>query len=68
MGQQIMENHPYSQFENTSNWTIIEQSISDLVLNNDIELFTPKEYVIGYICMQLENNITKCFPSPQDVE
>ena len=51
-----MKNHPYRQFEDTNNWRIIEFSLNELLLNNDIELFTPKEYVIGYICMQLANN------------
>ena len=51
----MMKNHPYRQFEDTENWKIIEKTINDLVLNNDVELLTPKEYVIGYICMRLEN-------------
>ena len=51
-----MKNHPYRQFEDTNNWRIIESSLNELIINNDIELLTPKEYVIGYICMRLANN------------
>ena len=50
-----MMNHPYKQFENTALWTILEKSLNELVSNNDIELLTPYEYVIGYLCQQLAN-------------
>ncbi len=45
--------HPYSEYEKTDLWEIITKSIDDLIENQDIELTTPKEYVVGYICNML---------------
>ncbi len=28
----------------------VKSSVEDLVENNDIELLTPIEYIVGYIC------------------
>ena len=41
---------PYIEFEDRQLWKIVDEAISDLVLNQDIKLTTRKEYVIGYIC------------------
>lgn len=58
-GQQIWPNgpkirtkmkHPYEEYETSKLWKIVKSSIEDLVENNDIELFTPIEYIVGYIC------------------
>lgn len=46
--------HPYKKYENTALWENIKQSIKDLEDNQDISLMTPPEYVVGYICKQLE--------------
>ena len=46
--------HPYKEYENTPIWSIVGQAITELVENNDIELQTPIEYVIGYICKKAE--------------
>ena len=42
--------HPYKEYENSKTWNALALLIKDLVDNEDIELLTPKEYVIGYIC------------------
>ena len=42
--------HPYKKFENSSNWIILKESIEELISNNDIEILTPIEYIIGYLC------------------
>lgn len=47
--------HPYKEYENTSIWSVVEQAITELVENNDIEIQTPIEYVIGYICRNLSS-------------
>ncbi len=47
--------HPYKEYENTPTWSVVEQAITELVENNDIELQTPIEYVIGYICRNLSS-------------
>lgn len=46
--------HPYKEYENTPIWSIVGQAITELVENNDIELQTSIEYVIGYICKKAE--------------
>jgi len=45
--------HPYIKFEGTELWKTMSKIIDDLVTNQDIELTTPKEYVIGFICANL---------------
>lgn len=47
--------HPYKEYENTHTWDVVQQTITELVENNDIELQTPIEYVIGYICRNLSS-------------
>ena len=42
--------HPYKKYENSKMWDVVASLLKDLVDNNDIELLTPKEYIIGYIC------------------
>ena len=51
--------HPYKEYENSKTWNAVARLIKDLVDNNDIELLTPKEYVIGYICKGLLKQTTK---------
>ena len=41
--------HPYIKYEQDKTWTVV----NDLINNNDIELQTPIEYVVGYICKSL---------------
>jgi hypothetical protein len=47
-------NHPYVKYEKTKVWKIINKSIKDLEENNDLSLSTPQEYIVGYLCEQLE--------------
>ena len=51
--------HPYKEYENSKTWNAVACLIKDLVDNNDIELLTPKEYVIGYICKGLSKHSSK---------
>ncbi len=51
-----MEKHPYLEFENTKLWEVIENTINGLEENQDLELMTPREYVVGFICKQLKEN------------
>ena len=48
-------NHPYVDFEQTEQWDKIFQLIEDLIENNDLELYTPIEYVVGYLCQGLSS-------------
>ena len=55
--QKIMQ-QPYKKYEQDKTWGIVNSLINDLLDNNDIELQTPIEYVVGYICKGLlDNNI-----------
>ena len=45
--------HPYLNFESTEQWNQIYKLIQDLIDNNDLELYTPMEYVVGYLCKGL---------------
>ena len=45
--------HPYKEYELSRFWGIVKSSIEELVENNDIELQTPIEYVVGYICKNI---------------
>ena len=45
--------HPYIKYEQDKTWTVVNDLINDLINNNDIELQTPIEYVVSYICKGL---------------
>lgn len=47
--------HPYQKYETSELWAVVKSSIEDLVENNDIELSTPIEYVVGYICKKISS-------------
>ena len=47
--------HPYKEYETSKLWIFVKSSIEDLVENNDIELFIPIEYVVGYICKNISS-------------
>lgn len=52
--------HPYEEYETSKLWGLVKSSIEELVENNDMELFTPIEYVVGYICKNISStNIVK---------
>jgi len=46
---------PYAQYKNTEEWVIIEYLLNELENNQDIELKTAPEYVIGYLVEKLRN-------------
>ena len=46
---------PYTQYQNTEEWAIIEYLLNELETNQDIELKTAPEYVIGYLVEKLRN-------------
>jgi hypothetical protein len=47
--------NPYAYYQNTEEWAIIEHSLTELIDNQDIELKTAPEYVIGYLVFKLRN-------------
>ena len=49
--------HPYKEYEQTYLWELIDKAMDDLVKNQDIELTTRKEYVIGYLCKIIKSDL-----------
>ena len=49
----ILCNTHIKKYEQDKTWAIVNNLINDLLDNNDIELLTPIEYVVGYICKGL---------------
>ncbi len=45
--------HPYKELEGSELWKTIEDSLKLLQENDDIEITTKPEYVIGYLCKSL---------------
>ena len=45
----------YEEYEASRLWEFVKSSIEDLVENNDIELFTPIEYIVSYICKNISS-------------
>ena len=46
---------PYVQYQDTEEWAIIEHLLTELENNQDIELKTASEYVVGYLVEKLRN-------------
>ena len=46
---------PYSSYLGTKEWTVIENSLKDLEVNQDIKITTVPEYVTGYIVKKLRD-------------
>jgi len=46
-------NHPYKEFENSRAWKALREGLEDLVANQDLQITTAPEYVIGSLCKAL---------------
>ena len=46
---------PYARYQTTEEWVIVERLLNNLIENQDIELKTAPEYVIGYLVQELRN-------------
>ena len=44
-----MVDHPYKDLESSATWAVISAALSDLEENQDIQLATRREYVVGYL-------------------
>jgi hypothetical protein len=59
--------HPYQEFEGTKLWKRVNAAINALVLNGDIKETTRREYIVGYICKEINSHLatgTKRADSP----
>jgi len=46
--------HTYSDLIDTPMWKTIQKAIRNLIKNQDIELTTNEEKVVGYLCIALK--------------
>lgn len=44
---------PYEAYRKSQLWRTVEKSIEELAENQDINLTTKKDYVVGYICKKI---------------
>lgn len=47
--------HPYTEFENTALWKVLQSELGALSENHDIQLTTADQYVVGSICKRLRD-------------
>ena len=45
--------HPYTEFEGSATWDILDAALTALEINRDLSLTTARSYVIGYLCSSL---------------
>jgi hypothetical protein len=50
----VLPASPYDLYKGTKIWEIVEKAIEDLIANNDIAETTQRDYIVGYICKQLQ--------------
>jgi hypothetical protein len=58
--------HPYSKFEDTELWSVIEKTLNELEQNQDIQITTGKEYVIGFLGQGLSDHGVSIEPDPKN--
>ncbi|HEX3322242.1 MAG TPA: hypothetical protein VHR84_16165 [Terriglobales bacterium] len=48
------QKHPYTRWERTQLWKVIDKAVCDLVQNRDLVEDEYHEYIVGYICKIIE--------------
>jgi hypothetical protein len=46
--------HPYANYEGTPLWRAVKKALADLEKNQDLSISEWHQYVVGYVCKQLE--------------
>lgn len=46
--------HPYTEYLDTRIWRAIASALSDLQASGEVRVETAPEYVIGFLCRELE--------------
>lgn len=46
---------PYAEFRDSRFWSVVEESIEDLVANDDLLEKTSRAHIVGYIVSKLES-------------
>jgi hypothetical protein len=50
-----MNDFPYEGFRDCRLWKVIEKSLDDLKENQDIDITTAQDYVVGYLCKKIHD-------------
>ncbi len=48
---------PYDLYRGTPLWIQVEKAITDLVTNRDIVETTPRNYIVGYLCQEIQQGL-----------
>ena len=48
-----MPETPYTEYESTPMWRVLEQALQELEENGDLTITTVPRHVIGYLCQRL---------------
>ena len=48
-----MNTFPYEKYRDCKLWKVIEKSLYDLKENQDIDITTEQDYVVGYLCKRV---------------
>ena len=46
--------HPYQEFVDTELQNTLWETVDELVENQDIEEMTSREYIVGHLCLKLQ--------------
>jgi hypothetical protein len=49
-----MTPRPFDEYRDTPLWNAVESTLNELVASREIAVNTAPEYVIGYLCRQLQ--------------
>ncbi len=47
----------YDEYQNTNLWKKLDEILKDLEENSDIQITTKRDYVIGYLCQKLQEEL-----------
>lgn len=55
----IVHKTPYEKYRGTALWEAVNNAVEKLVENNDIMEETRRDYIVGFICKELEEALPK---------
>jgi hypothetical protein len=58
-GKSEPTNSPYEVYKGTAVWNAINKAIDDLVENDDLVEKTRRDYIVGFICLKLQEVLSK---------
>jgi hypothetical protein len=52
----VKNDHPYKQYEGSLTWRLLDEGITALVKNGDLEERTTRRHIVGYLSKLLEDS------------